>query len=549
MVKGFRLKIVLMSLFCLLFFSIFQIARVWSSDLLFVLDCSGSMWERVDGQPKILIAKNVLTDLLGEVPDSNRLGLLAYGHRKKGDCEDIALISAMGSSSQDVIQQLSTLNARGKTPIEKAFIQAFETLAGQDSDQTVVLISDGIETCGGDPCSYIKTANARGIELKIHVVGFQVSGPAAEQLQCIAKAGNGGYFSAGNTIELKNALQQIKANIIEKTPLPAPPEVVEVETREATSKKLKLAGPGTVTLKPAPWVAMPPRYWSLVDAETGEEVSRSSDISTRVKPGEYQLVWRQNEHQSTDVMLTSTVTVDNGQKVDLPVDTGLRITLPQMISPPKWWGLDDPDTGESMARFSGPMISQVVPAGWFTLVWRQTEHEATTVPLGVYEIKSGELNDIVLDMGFYIQRADWVPRSFYYVTLIDQQGKVFGKWRNVTAQLAPPGDYTVVIRPTEHNNNDIAWSAITIPDHGFADVSIDSGIKFIHEPDAKPPYQVIFINLDTNAEIVIKESWSSLPLPPGRYRIDWWESQHESERQTLMEEFELEAGTVLEFEI
>jgi len=549
MVRAFILKIVIMAAFCLLTISTFMVTEVISSDLLFILDCSGSMWGRVDNKPKIVIAKEVLKDLLGDVPDNINMGLLVYGHREKGNCNDIEMVSDIGASRQDLIQQLLKLNARGKTPIEKALKQSSKILSKQDSTSTVILISDGIETCGGDPCGYIKTLKEQGITLKVHVIGFQVTSKAAEQLKCIADAGNGGFFSAGNTGELKNALQSLKESIVEEKPLPDPPEVAEVEHEKSKSKRLKLSGPGTVILKPASWVTMPPRYWSLTDAETGDQVTRASANSTRVKPGEYQLTWRQNEHQSTDVMLTTSVTVNSGEKVELPVDTGIRITHPKIISPPKWWGLAEFDTGDAIARFSGPMITQVVPAGRYTLLWRQKEHETTTVKLGTHEIKSGELNDIVLDMGFNIKPAEWLPKSFYYIALIDREGKCIGRWRDLTAQLAPSGEYTLVIRPSEHHNDEIIWSKIIIPDHGFAEVSIDSGIKFIHDPDAKPPYRVFFINTDTKEEVTIKQTWVSQPLPPGRYRLDFWEDEHQTKRQTLVEEFEMEPGIILELEI
>lgn len=549
MVRVFKLKIIAFFIVCLLPIFTLAASEAISSNLLFVLDCSGSMWGRVDDQPKIAIAKDVLKDLLDDVPDNINLGLLAYGHRKKGDCNDIALVSDIGASKQNLIKQLLNLNARGKTPIERALKKIPGILTGKDSVNTAILISDGMETCDGDPCGYIRGLKEQGITLKIHVVGFQVTSKAAEQLKCIADAGDGGFFSAGNTHELKSALKSLKESIIEEKPLPEPPKVAEVKQKESKSKRLKLPGPGTVILKPSSWVTMPPRYWSLVDAETGEQVTRANTKSTRVKPGEYQLTWRQNEHQSTEVMLTSTVTVSSGQKVELPVDTGLRITLPEGISPPKWWGLDDPDTNDAVARFSGSMIAQVVPAGRYTFLWRQKEHEATTVKLGIHVLKPGELNDFAADMGFHIQPADWMPKSFYYVALANQQGKIIGKWRNLKAQLAPPGEYTVIIRPTEHHNNEIIWSKITIPEHGFTGVPIDSGIKFIHDQDAKPPYSVFFINLDTKVEVAAKQTWAPLPLPPGRYQLDWWENQHQSKRQTLVEEFEVEPGTVLELEI
>ncbi|MEJ5349038.1 MAG: hypothetical protein WHS46_10175 [Desulfosoma sp.] len=88
-----------------------------------------------------------------------------------------------------------------------------------------------------------------------------------------------------------------------------------------------------------------------------------------------------------------------------------------------------------------------------------------------------------------------------------------------------------------------------VPDHGFAAVPINSGVRFLHRKDAKPPYRIIFVNLENNREYIAKETWAPLPLPPGRYRLDWWEKEHGSKRQTLAEDMTVEAGVMLEVEI
>ena len=58
-------------------------------NLVLILDASGSMWGRVEGRPKIVIAKQVMTDLIQELPAGLNTGLVAYGHRRKGDCNDV----------------------------------------------------------------------------------------------------------------------------------------------------------------------------------------------------------------------------------------------------------------------------------------------------------------------------------------------------------------------------------------------------------------------------------------------------------------------------
>jgi Ca-activated chloride channel family protein len=93
------------------------------------------------------------------------------------------------------------------------------------------------------------------------------------------------------------------------------------------------------------------------------------------------------------------------------------------------------------------------------------------------------------------------------------------------------------------------WGAVVIPEHEFAKIPINSGIKLIHASDAKPPYGIFLKDLDSGHEIAVKETWDPVPAPPGRYRLDWWESQHGSTRQTLADEFTIEPGALVEVEM
>ncbi len=147
-----------------------------------------------------------------------------------------------------------------------------------EGEATVLLISDGIETCGGDPCAVVAALRQKGIKLVVHVVGFDVRGAAVEQLQCIARAGGGGYFQANDTSGLRQALQSVRSAVVEhKAPAPPPEPVQAAAAPEASSssKRVRIAGPGTVELVPAPWVKMPPRQWALVCRHVPRPVSFS----------------------------------------------------------------------------------------------------------------------------------------------------------------------------------------------------------------------------------------------------------------------------------
>lgn len=176
-------------------------------DAILILDASGSMWGQIEGTAKIEIAKNVLDGLLDDLPASSRLGLMAYGHNKKGDCSDIEMLSAVGASRADIKKAVKGINPKGKTPISASVKMAAEKLKYTENKATVILISDGIETCNLDPCALGKQLEKDGVDFTAHVVGFDIVDQKTEdQLRCLATSTGGRYLSAASAGELSLAL-------------------------------------------------------------------------------------------------------------------------------------------------------------------------------------------------------------------------------------------------------------------------------------------------------------------------------------------------------
>ena len=132
---------------------------------------------------------------------------MAYGHRRKGDCADIETLIPVGAGQNEALAQtVRNLQPKGMTPISDALVKAAENLKYKENAASIVLVSDGVETCKGDPCIVAKSLHQAGVELKVYVVGFDVAGQAAQELQCIADAGGGHFFTAGGARELAEAL-------------------------------------------------------------------------------------------------------------------------------------------------------------------------------------------------------------------------------------------------------------------------------------------------------------------------------------------------------
>lgn len=178
-------------------------------DTMIVLDASGSMWGQIEGEAKISIAKNVVGDMLTEWDDNIGLGLIAYGHRRKGDCSDIeTLVSVADGTAANVSTKVKTLNPKGKTPITASLRKAADALKYKENGATVILVSDGLETCNADPCALAKELEASGVDFTAHIIGFGLKEEEFKSLQCIATETGGNYFTANTADELTGALKE-----------------------------------------------------------------------------------------------------------------------------------------------------------------------------------------------------------------------------------------------------------------------------------------------------------------------------------------------------
>ncbi|HET7717595.1 MAG TPA: VWA domain-containing protein [Bauldia sp.] len=200
-----------------------------------VLDASGSMWGQIAGEAKIAIARDTLGRVLQSVPENLELGLMAYGHRDKGSCADIELIVAPAAGTAAAISQAANaLSPKGKTPISDAVRQAAENLRYTEEKATVILITDGIETCDADPCAVASELEEAGIDFTAHVVGFGLSSDEGQQVACLAENTGGKYIFADNAASLGEALT---ATVIETPPPPAeeprPDKNLQVTSRPA----------------------------------------------------------------------------------------------------------------------------------------------------------------------------------------------------------------------------------------------------------------------------------------------------------------------------
>jgi Mg-chelatase subunit ChlD len=181
-----------------------------------VVDASRSMWGQIEGKAKMSIAKNILEDVSYWFPQDLDLALRAYGSSspsESNNCGDSTLLVPFAEYNREPIRTaISGLRPTGQTPIAYALNQAASDFGSLQSDRAVVLVTDGIESCGGDPARAARELSEQGI--MVHVIGFGLGNAADEDswsLQAIANASGGHYVTAGSAEELKDALVQTVA--------------------------------------------------------------------------------------------------------------------------------------------------------------------------------------------------------------------------------------------------------------------------------------------------------------------------------------------------
>jgi Ca-activated chloride channel family protein len=184
------------------------------SKLLMVLDSSGSMKEPDrSGTTKIEAAKQALNTVVDKLPADAPVGLRVYGATvfDRSDpkaCEDSQLVVPIGPADKPKLHaEIAKYKPYGETPISYSLRQAAKDV-GTEGERSILLVSDGEETCDADPCAVAREIHEQGINLRIDVVGMSVGGKAEEQLRCIAEAGGGDFFNAQDADDLTARLEQ-----------------------------------------------------------------------------------------------------------------------------------------------------------------------------------------------------------------------------------------------------------------------------------------------------------------------------------------------------
>ena len=431
-----------------------------------VLDASGSMWGQIDGRPKLEIARDALAEVLASIPENTELGLIAYGHREKGSCDDIELIvPPAAGTAQAITDAAAHLQFLGKTPLTESVRRAAAELKSTEEKATVILITDGIETCAADPCALGLELEASGVDFTAHVVGFGLTEAEGQQVACLATNTGGQYITAADLAGLTMALQSV---VIEAAPAPDPapdpapePAPDPVPEPDPTPAALTVNFAPTVLL--APSIAKPDDSatvaWEIhainADGTTGERLTTEYERpKIFFAPGRYRLI------TTLDQLITEsdlTLTADTLAAPEIVLN-GARLTVTAKSSPesaPNDEAALNFTTASGINTTGYGTTTVYLPAGDVTVTGTIDQASASeTLTLAAGTVVD---HDMIIAFGLAVVNAYYVEgvlmeNTQHGVEIYQAKKALDGSRNRLTTSYGPdaevdlpPGDYVTVV--------------------------------------------------------------------------------------------------------
>ena len=187
--------------------------------ILFVMDASRSMTGKWQGESKYVIARTILSQILDSIAniDNLQVALRVYGHTRNfppQNCNDTRLEIPFSDDNTDEIKyRLKQLSPKGTSPIANSLLKSkYDFTACSSCRNIIILITDGIEECGGNICEVSKELQKEGIILKPFIIG--IGHDTHEAYDCA-----GQYYNAANREQFTKALNIIITKVLSKTSL------------------------------------------------------------------------------------------------------------------------------------------------------------------------------------------------------------------------------------------------------------------------------------------------------------------------------------------
>ena len=182
-----------------------------------ILDASGSMLLEKNGETKIQAAKKMLTAFIQSLEkDGVRVSLLAFGHRSSKGCKDIQTLLDFYEKDEARLKEIIfdvNPQVNAKTPLAATMKMAHKSLKEKEGVRRLIVLTDGEDTCKGDPCK-VAAELKKDLDVKIYLVAFGVPDPKSfKELQCIGDMPEGDKNPPQTAEQLADMLAKIKKEI------------------------------------------------------------------------------------------------------------------------------------------------------------------------------------------------------------------------------------------------------------------------------------------------------------------------------------------------
>src|SRR5690606_31099572 len=181
-------------------------------NIVILLDASGSMRGEIDGDTKMVHAVNAIESFVTKLPPDVNVSLQVYGHKGTSNQSD----KSLSCSSTEVVYELSPydqeqfstvlhdIEPAGWTPLAASIAATYEDLqAAEGMENIIYIVSDGVETCDGDPAEEAKKLNSSNIKAVVNIIGFDVDNAGQNELMAVAEAGKGKYMTVTSQQEME----------------------------------------------------------------------------------------------------------------------------------------------------------------------------------------------------------------------------------------------------------------------------------------------------------------------------------------------------------
>lgn len=188
--------------------------------LMIAVDASGSMAGRLAGQTKMDAAKDAVLSFLDNVPADVEIGLIAFGHQGTNDaagkaesCAAVEAVTPLGPPDKTSLSaELDGLSATGWTPLASALADAGDSFEPSDKagEQVVYVVSDGKETCGGDPVAAAAALRSSDVKAVVNILGFDLPAEDRVQLRSVAEAGGGVFTEVKSESDFSSWVSELR---------------------------------------------------------------------------------------------------------------------------------------------------------------------------------------------------------------------------------------------------------------------------------------------------------------------------------------------------